>query len=468
MKLLKTAVSIVVIMTMALGLVACDSISQKSNKDTSKITEEDVADLTKDFTKALLDMNTKKLSRLSTKIKDSTIEDIEYIASEYAYDAQMILDTVSFDIDEDDVEIDDDEASIKISYSYKNGSCFVVESASIVESDSKSDSSDEGIENAELSFTFDIEDGDCLVSNADKVCEKFYSEIFDENRVFEVMNQSPVTTVVPYDYDDDTPFFVFALEDEVNSPEKILFMIECYNCPSLDGETLLIEVEEDGNVVYTNSEHKFMSESTITLSYTPEDLGLDEFREAEYCVDVSFKDVDNEYSDYDYVLVNGAPLEEKCHGYMSGNTYYNEYFGFSFEVDKDLIQYTGTDYDFYRDFVCDADVMFNDEKALEFINNGGYITDDDAEGFTLAIVAMRFDYLESASAKDYFENLGDEDYMELTKINELECVKISNNPVNQSGVVFVKDSNVLMIFMNGSSEGMKSYSSIVDNIVPLS
>ncbi len=456
MKILKKVVSIVVVSSMILGLAACNDTSKKSKKskkEKSDISEEQVVEVAEDFTKALLDMNTKKIEKLSSSVKDSTIEDIELITSENGDNASTILDTVKFEFEEDDVEIDDDEASIDIEYSYTNGYAFGVDGIL-----------DDFAETGKFTLEFDIDDDDVLVSNADKICENFYSEVFDDGNVFYEMNPvGSVDPVDPYSDLDVCPYFVWSQSYEIAPDGTMYFDIECYDYSFCDGKTLEVSLESYEEVLVTY-ETTFESNTTISYSFTPEDIGLDEFDEEEYYLYVSCDEID--YYDYDFCCINDFMTSSNgdVTGIVAGNTYTNYYFGFTCEISEDLVAYDIESYDFMDEFGSYPEAMYVNETAVQFIEDGGWISDDDIEGFAVAILYM--DGGVFSDIKEFYDSCPYE--VELVEKDDITFIRVPGDPVNQAGAVFIKDGAMLMIFANGEDDNMHYLDELIDSIEGIS
>ncbi len=337
MKKIKSVAAVLVAASLLLSAVACDSTSNsKSKKDKEKgkkkdTSIEDVVSATEDYTKALQDMDTKKLSKMSTEIDDEFIDNLEAVKDSDMVDfAEAILDSVEFEIDEDSADVDDDEASIKVKYTYVDVSA--IEGAKDL--DDLIDLIDDCDETKSGKFTieFEVDDDDYLVSNADEIIEGFYDNILVLSYTFEEV-----------DYYELCPFDVYTSDISMEGTDALEFTLSYYDFSELDGEEISVIVsDENYNIVYDVTCY-FDSNTDETISIYPSDVGLDEFGEGALYVDASL--VHYDYMSSDKILVEGANTEvivigsnyADSLGYVENDVYINPYFDVMFTYPSELI-----------------------------------------------------------------------------------------------------------------------------------
>lgn len=354
MKKLTRVLSVFVAASMLFSLAACsDSNSKKKGKDKDKEKEEDedaefsakdAKTAAEDYVKALLKMDSKKLKDLSTGLKDDTVEGIDYFTSSDSKDVyDAWLNTFEYEIEEDDIEVDDDEATVPVTVKY-----FSIDSLSV--DDSSADSWISAIEAAETDsdFKLDIEvkyDEDeekALVSNGDDVVGDFLDVvdvyIYVDNFVYYDDAASGSWSKSEYEATDTLEFTIeFADYDKLNGVEIDYYL-----------------VDPDYSDIYTDT-ITFTAGGSETIKISPADCNLDEFKGGDYYID--FEPADSSfYYTTDDVKVKGeegsgnstvTPVgdgdiikcDPECLGTYDESTgvYTNEYFGFEYTVPEGMI-----------------------------------------------------------------------------------------------------------------------------------
>lgn len=346
MKNAKKVIAVLVAAAMVCSLAACSDSSsskgKKDKKDKKGADTEAVVDAAEAYTKALKSMDSSKLKKLSTEIDEEFISDMEDAASEDDVKAlfEAMLDKVEFEIDEDSADVDDDEASIKVEYTYCDISDFEV-----VDLDDFIDQIEDCDETKSGKFTlkFDVDDDEYLVSNADDVCETFYGDVvsFDSS----IMSAGSGEVAVgddEIDFSTEWIFSVFADSYTIGSTEDICFTISNYDYPTLEGVDCVFELTDENDKVLYTEYYTFENNGYYYITVSPSDIGATEFAPGEYTGTASL--VDYDFYDYDYLEVEdssstvGGTTGTAATGasYVDGNTYYNETYGLKFDFSEDL------------------------------------------------------------------------------------------------------------------------------------
>lgn len=353
MKKLTRFVSVFVAASMLLSLAACSDTKTKKSKDKDKedeeeaeFSEKDAKKVAEDYVKALLAFDSGKAKELSTEMSDDTVE---YISDFQAYDdAKDVYDawfkTFEYEINEDDIEIDDEEATVPVTVKYIKIDTLTVE-------DSSTDSWVAAINGAEadselelnIEVEYDEDEEKALVSNADSVAMDF-------------MDVADV-----YIYVSDFQYYDDALsgswsKDEYKTTDSLEFTVEFSSIDQLDGIDIdLYVVDPNYDDVYTAT-IKYISGGSETYTFAPKDLGVDELKPGTYSIEFDseycylYEDVDvvddssntgNNGGGTDYTL-NGdefLPVDDSCLGVYDDTTkvYTNEYFGFEYTLPEDMM-----------------------------------------------------------------------------------------------------------------------------------
>lgn len=181
---MKTNITKIFSLTVAAAITAsCASCSMIPGMGSSAKTE-DIVDAADAFASALVKCDAGKIIKLTNEEKDSdAAEDLEVLFGNEDYTdeqiaiADAVADTIEYEIDEESVKIDKDEASVDIT--------FTMADYETVLSDGKFTDVDEVIDaisdcdgtiETEITFEFALEDDEWLISNlGDKAYSKLYS-----------------------------------------------------------------------------------------------------------------------------------------------------------------------------------------------------------------------------------------------------------------------------------------------------
>lgn len=338
MKNTKKLVALFVAASMVFSLAACSDKggSKKDKKDKGDDETTAVVDAAEAYTKALKNMDSSKLEKLSTEIDDEFISDMEEAMSGDESDIfSAIMDKVEFEIDEESAEVKKKAASIDVEYTYCDLSKISISSPDEFE-DAIDDCDD--TKSGKFTIEFEIDDDDYLVSNSDDIMDKFYGDVvaFDSS----IYSGSGSTSGSASDFDADYTFFVYTDTFYAGADESLEYYAECYDYPDFDGETLTaVLTDPDDNEIYSTT-LTFTSNEELYVTVSPADCGLSEFAEGDYYLTVSYDNYD--YSDYTWITVEAAsgnsdaPILPASAGYVDGNTYYNTTYGIKFDFSEDL------------------------------------------------------------------------------------------------------------------------------------
>ena len=86
--------------------------------------------------------------------------------------------------------------------------------------------------------------------------------------------------------------------------------------------------------------------------------------------------------------MNTTDIPAEYKGYISGNSYYNDHFGFSVELPDGAEEYDVSLFSF--DAIPEGAIVYvlADSEAANYLSNGGYIDDNDLEGFVMVVVEV--------------------------------------------------------------------------------
>ncbi|MCR5804401.1 MAG: hypothetical protein K6G47_09050 [Clostridia bacterium] len=353
MKKLTRFISVFVAASMLLSLAACSDTKTKKSKDKDKeeeeeagFSEKDAKSVAEDYVKALLAFDSTKAQDLSKEMSDDTVE---YISDFQSYDdAKDVYDawfkTFEYEINEDDIEIDDEEATVPVTVKYIKIDSLTVE-------DSSTDSWIAAINGAEpdseielnIEVEYDEDEEKALVSNADDVAMSF-------------MDVADV-----YIYVSDFQYYDDALsgswsKDEYKTTDSLEFTVEFSSIDQLDGTDIDLYVTDPNyDDVYTAT-IKYISGGSETYTFAPKDLGVDELTPGTYSIEFDsefcylYEDVTvvdggsgtgNVGGGTDYTLTGDEflPVDDECLGVYDDSTkvYTNEYFGFEYTLPEDMM-----------------------------------------------------------------------------------------------------------------------------------
>ena len=352
MKKLTRFISLFVATSMLLSLAACsDTKSKKKSKDKddeeTEFSEKEAKSAAEDYVKALLAFDADKANNLSTGLKDGTIE---YISGLEAYDDakdvyEAWYDTFEYEINEDDIEVDDEEATVPVTIKY-----IKIDSLSV--SDNSTDTWLAAIKDAdtdsELSLDIEVEyDEDeekALVSNGDDVANDFM-DIVDV-----------YIYVSDFQYYDDVLSGSWSEDEYVTTAASLDYTVEFADIDKLDGEEIEVYLIDPGYDEVYEATIKYTAGESAIVSISPKDIKADEFSEGYYTIEFDndsfyFSDSvwvnkDDSGSGSGSVVGGNTGLSEgdiiapddECLGVYDDTTkvYTNEYFGFEYTLPDDM------------------------------------------------------------------------------------------------------------------------------------
>lgn len=165
--------------TMALACASCSLLPGVGGDEKKK---EDVLDAADTFAKALVSCDTDKIAKLTNEEKDSdTVAELEANLNGLLYSveqdqiAEAVADTLKYEIDEDFVKIDKDEASVDVTFTMVDYEAALEgEFADADEAVDAIKDCDDTCE-VEVTFEFELDDDEWLISNlGDKAYSKLY------------------------------------------------------------------------------------------------------------------------------------------------------------------------------------------------------------------------------------------------------------------------------------------------------
>ncbi len=420
--------------TVALSCASCSMIPGMG----SSAKTEDIVDAADAFASALVKCDAGKIIKLTNEEKDSdAAEDLEVLFGNEDYTdeqiaiADAVADTIEYEIDEDSVKIDKDEASVDVTFTMADYEAVLEGEFSDADEAVAAISDCDDTSEVEVTFEFALEDDEWLISNlGDKAYSKLYgfygldvsfmpdlAALVDYTDIYADYNYvylSIVFTENVSDYIDDMTFDVF-LDGEllygdqtpygdgdyiwcdltVDGPlESGTYTITCYY-----GDTVIasdyIDVDNSGSTVISGDPTD--AEGDVYLC----EMEFGEYLE-EYLVDSGY-DIDFEgqltvwleltlYDDGTYKiapdLVNfEANLEE----YMTNNMTDENLIAFSgYSSMAEVEKYADSNeisVDTLKELIIDSMVSSSIANVAEETDQGTYLVSGDSISFDSSIVS---------------------------------------------------------------------------------
>ena len=257
---MKTNITKIFSLTVAAAITAsCASCSMIPGMGSSAKTE-DIVDAADSFASALVKCDAGKIIKLTNEEKDSdAAEDLEVLFGNEDYTdeqiaiADAVADTIEYEIDEDSVKIDKDEASVDVTFTMADYEAVLEGDFSDVDEAVAAISDCDDTAEVEVTFEFALEDDEWLISNlGDKAYGKLYgfygldvsfmpdlAALIDHTDIYADYNYvylSIVFTENVSDYIDDMTFDVF-LDGELLYGEQT---------PYGDGDYIWCDITVDG------------------------------------------------------------------------------------------------------------------------------------------------------------------------------------------------------------------------------
>ncbi len=277
---MKTNITKIFSLTVAAAITAsCASCSLIPGMGSSAKTE-DIVDAADAFAKVLVSCDAGKIATYTNEEKDSSaVEDLEAILSSEDYtDEQMdiaeaVADTIEYEIDEESVKIDKDEASVDVT--------FTMVDYEAVLSDGKFTDVDEVIDaisdcddtiETEITFEFALEDKVWLISNlGDKAYGKLYSFYGIEVDLmpdFEILtsfidqDDYGTTIAMTVAFSEDISEYADGFDFDVYLDGELAY--EDHDAPTIQGEYI--------NCILWDSNGLVSGSYTFTLRYDGEEI----------------------------------------------------------------------------------------------------------------------------------------------------------------------------------------------------
>lgn len=351
MKRLKFWTALILAATISFSAVGCSALGSKGkskSKDKDEdgdFKEKDVIALAEDFGKALLKGDYETLCDISDAGNPGDLQiDIEMTEDTWEV-VKAWHDTFTYEVDEDSVEIDDDEATVSLNIIYADVDSLDPSDKSVDGwKDALSDAEDTDSTTLELSMKYDDDDEKLIVEDAIDVVTDYYS--------------------ISASFDIESVDYSMALNvtiDAYYTNEDIEITILCDYLSAADGKTVEVTVTDpDDNEILSES---FEFESGAENTYTIEIPTSGEFERGYYSVTTV---IGGSMSFYSFILeepvaeptptddggddeiISGldstfkAPPDEARGVYdAAADKYTNEYFGFAVEFNQNFMTFEG-------------------------------------------------------------------------------------------------------------------------------
>ncbi len=275
---MKTNITKIFSLTVAAAITAsCASCSLLPGAGGAK--EEDIVDAADAFAKVLVSCDASKIATYTNEEKDSSaVEDLETILDSEDYTdeqiaiAEAVADTIEYEIDEESVKIDKDEASVDVTFTMADYEAVLEGEFSDADEAVAAISDCDDTAEVEVTFEFALEDDEWLISNlGDKAYGKLYSfygveavfgpdfeittSFIDQDSYGETIAMTVVFSEDISEYTDGFDFDVY-LDGEL--------AYEDHDAPTIQGEYI--------NCILWDSSGLASGIYTFTLNYNGEEL----------------------------------------------------------------------------------------------------------------------------------------------------------------------------------------------------
>ena len=275
---MKTNITKIFSLTVAAAITAsCASCGMIPGAGGAK--EEDIVDAADAFAKVLVSCDAGKIATYTNEEKDSSaVEDLETILDSEDYTdeqiaiAEAVADTIEYEIDEESVKIDKDEASVDVTFTMADYEAVLEgEFKDADEAVAAISDCDDTIE-TEITFEFALEDKVWLISNlGDKAYGKLYS-FYGVEAVF-VPDFEITTSFIDQDSYGETIAMTVAFSEDISEyADGFDFDVyldgelayEDHDAPTIQGEYI--------NCILWDSSGLASGIYTFTLNYNGEEL----------------------------------------------------------------------------------------------------------------------------------------------------------------------------------------------------
>lgn len=312
----KKTVALCLSASMLFALVACDQTSTKK-KSKDEISEDDAISVAEDYAEALIKVDAKKIEKLSKKEsadKKEYLEAFDYVEL-YGETSAAVYEefykSVKYEVLEDDIEIDGDEAEVPVKFTFPDYQELEPETQD-AEGWIEAIKNAEEFEEVEIEFVIVNDDDELLVKNSDKVLQKYYMD--------EVVNV--YFYVDSFVYYDDVISGEFS-QDEYEATETIEFALTCSEETKPNDKELKVEITDPSKNSIFNMSVYYNDCATYTFEVSPSDIGEDYFASGYYTITVETDDGSIYYSDFVYVNEYVEPTPTDDRPQVNG---YNDYF----------------------------------------------------------------------------------------------------------------------------------------------
>ncbi|MCR5805121.1 MAG: hypothetical protein K6G47_12765 [Clostridia bacterium] len=461
MKRIKFWTALILVTAILFSAVGCSAFGSKSKSkgkdkdDDGDFKEKDVIALAEDFGEALVNGDYEALCDISDADDPSDLQiDIEYTEDTWNV-VRAWHDTFTYEVDEDSVEIDDDEATVSLDIIYAD-----VDSLDV--SDKSVDGWKEALEDAEetdsktleLSMKYDDDDEKLIVEDAIDVVSDYYS--------------------ISASFDIESIDYSLALDvniDAYYTNEDIVITVTCDEISAANGKEVNVSVNDPAGNELLNETFEFSEGAEET--YTIEIPSSGAFEEGFYNVTTL---IGGSMSYYSFMLVapeaeptptndggddeiiSGldstftAPPDEARGVYdVSADTYTNEYFGFVINLNQNFMSFEG-------DTFSDA----SDEAAqgIDLVSMYMGSTTNTNGDLNMAIIMILQAESDTTQVFQMLSVTGDAENVDINGVSML-CADNKGVPI----YVMTKDDCVL--FITFSSDDTDMIDTFLDGVEPV-
>lgn len=305
MKKLKKTMVLLITLAMVMSIASCDSIgnSKKSSKNKADDDyEEDVIALAEDFSGALQSLKADKVLKLCDEdYADDEGDNLKEMLDFDSYDElkadilEKIADTITYEVDKKSVEVDDDEATIDVTFTMVDYTT-VFSSNETYFLDSLKDSINSA-DTMDLTYTLECEmndDDEWIVTNVDEVVDG----------VFEFV-EVDATIVDSFELGDYVTGCVYS--DAGEDITEISLTLSFDNAIDSFDKWTYYEVTLDGELIYDSDYDDATLPMTMTTSDVPAFTNDDGYLVAGTYVLSVFDENFTEIYSYTWNITNSAP-----------------------------------------------------------------------------------------------------------------------------------------------------------------
>ena len=451
MKRYKSCIALILAAAIAFSAVGCSAFETKSkskskgkDKDEDGLfKEKDVISLAEDFGKSLVKRDYEALGDISDIDNPS-----EYMFDvEYTEDVWNVVnawyDTFTYEVDEDSVEMDDEEATVSLKIIYADVDSLDVTDKSVDGwKEALSEAEDTDSTTFELNMKYDEDDEKLKVEDAADILVDFQ------------------TISASFDIEDVDYSSALSLRiDAIYTTDDIVISVTCYDVSSADGKEVSLSVSDpEGNEILSE---KFDFESGAESTYTIEHPTNGKFDSGFY---EAMLNLEGSLSFYSFELVepesepdqlepdgsdilpgldsslSAAPDEAKGTYDMSADKYTNEYFGFEISFEQKFMSFEG-------DMLSDG--TDGDMEGIDLVSMYMDSTTNSSGDLNMAIIMVMKADVETSQVFQMLTVSGEAEEVDINGVSML-CADNNGIPI----YLITKDDCVLFITFSSSDQDM--------------